>query len=166
MSEYASIAELKLSKTPTELNDGLDPEVENQYYQGKSMTSDGTYVGTYAIFIFVALLTGSIVFYVWQVFPRVLAKYVGLDTFFNFLPDQYWALAVSSIFVSGFWCIVFCQLGVMKFFEVGATDYRMYTDSKRTEITDNSKLNYTVEENAIPPIEDCEINRLAEMVYS
>ncbi|EKE41871.1 hypothetical protein ENUP19_0202G0001 [Entamoeba nuttalli] len=165
MTEATYIEEINRGKTPTELNDGLDPEEEQQCYQGKSTTKDGIYIGTYSFFIWLGLIIASILFIIWQIVPRKLAYSLGLEPFFTLMPDQYWTLVIPAGFVMGFFCIIIGYYGVMEFFVVDPRSPYAYTDERKTEVTKGEGENNKGEEN-IPPIEDCEVNKVSEMIYS
>ncbi|GAB1223222.1 hypothetical protein ENUP19_0139G0009 [Entamoeba nuttalli] len=149
MTEATYIEEINRGKTPTELNDGLDPEEEQQCYQGKSTTKDGIYIGTYSFFIWLGLIIASILFIIWQIK----------------VTNRYWTLVIPAGFVMGFFCIIIGYYGVMEFFVVDPRSPYAYTDERKTEVTKGEGENNKGEEN-IPPIEDCEVNKVSEMIYS
>ena len=154
--------DIQRTKTPAELNDGLDPQEEHRLYQGPKITKDGVYLGTYGFFIWSFLIIGTIVYMIWQFVPRQYASYIGLEWFFNFMPDQYWTLVFPSIFVLGFFCVVVGQLGIMNWYTVHPASPYAYTDKKRTEVTKPMEL--TTE--SIPPIEDCDIVDVSRLLYA
>ena len=157
-----SIEEINRKKTPIELNDGLDPEEEHKLYQGPKRTSDGTQMGTYGFFITMTLVTGTIIYIIWQLVPPKLASYIGLGWFFNMMPDQYWSLVFPSIFVLGFFCLLVAQLGIMNFYTVNPTSPYAYTDERRTEVTKPMVLI----SGSIPPVEDCDVEDLSHLLYA
>ena len=80
-------------KTPTELNDGLDPEEEQKFYQGTYVSEDGIYIGTYSFFVFLGSMFLVIVWILWALLPQQVYHYFGLDFLYNFLPGQFVSLS-------------------------------------------------------------------------
>lgn len=178
MQEIYNYEDFRRSKTPIELNDGLDPEEEQQCYQGKFTSSDGVYIGTYSFFIYVFLLVISGIFCIWEIVPQSVASYIpGLSLFYDVMPDQfaaargivlthrYWVLVIQASFILGFLCIVVGYFGVMESLVFDPSDSRSYTDGKRSEVTKKGSV-FVMTNETIPPIEDCDANKLSELMFA
>ncbi|KAL7719184.1 PIG-P domain-containing protein [Entamoeba marina] len=165
MQEIHNYEELIHSKTPTELNDGLDPDDEQKCYQGKSLSKDGIYIGTYSFFGFLLVIVLSIAFTIWQIVPKSFAPYLGLESFFNFMPDQYWAIALPSIILMIAPLILVGYYGFVSTFVAEPTSYQIYTDERSSEVTKKDK-DFTMTNETIPPIEDCDVNLVSEFMYA
>ena len=161
-------------RSSSAFNDGIDPEEELLYYQGKSLTKDGVYIGTYSFFIFVATFTAAIAFLVWQVVPRWLAPYLLLEAFFSLMPDQsrrppltrrYWALVIPSTVLMLIFAIILGYWGIMTTLVVDPASPDAYTDGRSSEITrkDTARTSHA---NEIPPIEDCDVVLVSRFLFA
>ena len=78
---------------------------------------------------------------------------------------RYWAIAIPSIFLMIVIIVIFGYIVIVGTYVVSPNDYRIYTDTKKSEVT---KQDFSVihGENSIVPIEDCDIGMVSEMVYN